>query len=71
MSRGTAPPLHLLIGFSLVSGLLVRVSGYLAGPHMSLPYYIESHVNLIVDYHIAYATLTLWLVDANAGRVWP
>jgi hypothetical protein len=27
-------------------------------------------VNLIIDYHIVYATLTAWLVAANAGHVW-
>ncbi|HME21913.1 MAG TPA: hypothetical protein VKI44_11345 [Acetobacteraceae bacterium] len=36
---------------------------------MDFPY-IESHVNLIIDYHIVYATLTAWLVTVNAGRVW-
>ncbi len=68
---------HLLIGLSLVSGLLVRVSGVFGvallltywTAHMDFPY-IESHVNLIIDYHIVYATLTAWLVVANAGRVW-
>ena len=68
---------HLLIGLSLVSGLLVRVSGVFGvallltywTAHMDFPY-IESHVNLIIDYHIVYATLTAWLVAANAGRVW-
>ena len=68
---------HLLIGLSLVSGLLVRVSGVFGvallltywTAHMNFPY-IESHVNLIIDYHIVYATLTVWLVVANAGRVW-
>ncbi len=68
---------HLLIGLSLVSGLLVRVSGVFGvallltywTAHMDFPY-IESHVNLIVDYHIVYALLTAWLVVADAGRVW-
>ena len=68
---------HLLIGLSLVSGLLVRVSGVFGvalmliywTAHMDFPY-IESHVNLIIDYHIVYAVLTAWLVVANAGRVW-
>jgi thiosulfate dehydrogenase [quinone] large subunit len=68
---------HLLIGLSLVSGLLVRVSGVFGvglllvywTAHMDFPY-VESHVNLIIDYHIVYATLTAWLVVANAGRVW-
>jgi hypothetical protein len=36
---------------------------------MDFPY-IESHVNLIIDYHIVYAVLTAWLVVADAGRVW-
>jgi thiosulfate dehydrogenase [quinone] large subunit len=68
---------HLLIGLSLVSGLLVRVSGVFGvallltywTAHMDFPY-IESHVNLIIDYHIVYATLTAWLVVVNAGRIW-
>lgn len=68
---------HLLIGLSLVFGLLVRVTGVSGVPllliywtaHMDFPY-IESHVNLIIDYHIVYATLTAWLVTVNAGRVW-
>ena len=67
---------HLLIGLSLVSGLLVRVSGVFGvallltywTAHMDFPY-IESHVNLIIDYHIVYATITVWLVAANAGHV--
>jgi thiosulfate dehydrogenase [quinone] large subunit len=66
---------HLLIGLSLVSGLLVRVSGPFGvalmltywTAHMDFPY-IESHVNLLVDYHIVYATLIGWLVVANAGH---
>jgi thiosulfate dehydrogenase [quinone] large subunit len=68
---------HLLIGLSLVSGLLVRISGVFGiallltywTAHMDFPY-IETHVNLVVDYHIVYATLTAWLVVANAGPVW-
>jgi thiosulfate dehydrogenase [quinone] large subunit len=68
---------HLLIGLSLVSGLLVRVSGVFGvallltywTAHMDFPY-IESHVNFILDYHIVYATLTGWLVAVNAGKVW-
>jgi thiosulfate dehydrogenase [quinone] large subunit len=66
---------HLLIGLSLVSGLLVRVSGAFGvalmltywTAHMDFPY-IESHVNLLVDYHIVYAVLIAWLVVANAGH---
>jgi thiosulfate dehydrogenase [quinone] large subunit len=66
---------HLLIGLSLVSGLLVRVSGPFGialmltywTAHMDFPY-IESHVNLLIDYHIVYATLVGYLVAANAGH---
>ena len=66
---------HLLIGLSLVSGLLVRVSGPFGvalmltywTAHMDFPY-IESHVNLLIDYHIVYAALITWLVVANAGH---
>jgi thiosulfate dehydrogenase [quinone] large subunit len=68
---------HLLIGLSLVSGLLVRISGIFGvalmltywTAHMDFPY-IENHTNLIIDFHIVYAALTGWLVAANAGRVW-
>jgi len=67
---------HLLIGLSLVSGLLVRVSGvfgvmlmltyYFA--HMDFPY-IESHVNFIMDFHLVYAGVLVYLMSVNAGRV--
>jgi len=68
---------HLLIGLSLISGMLVRVSGVFGvallltywTAHMDFPY-IESSVNCILDYHIVYATLTGWLVAVNAGKVW-
>jgi thiosulfate dehydrogenase (quinone) large subunit len=68
---------HLLIGLSLVSGLLVRVSGpfgvllmityYFA--HMKFPY-IEEHVNFLVDYHLVYATVIVYLIVHRAGHVW-
>jgi len=68
---------HLLIGLSLVSGLLVRVSGVFGvalvltywTAHMDFPY-IESHVNFLLDYHIVYAVLIGWLVAVNAGRAY-
>jgi thiosulfate dehydrogenase [quinone] large subunit len=68
---------HLLIGLSLISGLLVRVSGIFGvalmltywTAHMDFPY-IESPVNMIIDYHIVYAVLIGWLVAANAGLVY-
>lgn len=68
---------HLLIGLSLVSGLLVRVSGpfglllmityYFA--HMQWPF-IEDHLNFLVDFHLVYATVLVYLVAHNAGHVW-
>ena len=68
---------HLLIGLSLLSGLLVRVSGafgmallgmyYFA--HMDFPY-IENVNNLLVDYHIVYIGVIGYLILHDAGRVW-
>ena len=68
---------HLLIGLSLVSGLLVRVSGpfgallmvtyYFA--HMQWPF-IENHLNFLVDFHLVYAVVLVYLIAHNAGHVW-
>jgi len=68
---------HMLIGLSLISGLMVRVSGpfgvllmiiyYFA--HMKFPY-IEEPVNFLVDYHLVYATVIVWLTAHRAGHVW-
>ncbi len=68
---------HLLIGLSLVSGLLVRVSGPFAillmityyFAHMQFPF-IEDHLNYIVDYHLVYATVIVYLIAHRAGHVW-
>lgn len=68
---------HLLIGLSLLFGFMVRVSG-IAGTvllmlywtaHMDWPY-IENRNNLIVDYHIVYSVVLLYLVAKSAGHVW-
>ena len=67
---------HLAIGVSLLVGLAVRISS-LAGfalvllywtAHMEWPY-IENHNNFIVDYHIVYATVCLFLFANNAGHI--
>lgn len=68
---------HLLIGLSLLTGLGVRLSGpfgvllmityYFA--HMKFPY-IEEPVNFLVDYHLVYATVIVWLIAHRAGHVW-
>ena len=68
---------HLLIGLSLVSGLLVRVSGPFAVllmivyyfAHMEFPY-VEGHYNFIVDYHLVYATVIVFLIVHRCGHVW-
>jgi thiosulfate dehydrogenase (quinone) large subunit len=68
---------HLLIGLSLVSGLLVRVSSPFAimlmllywTAHMDYPY-IENVNNYLIDYHIVYAGVLVYLIVKNAGHVW-
>jgi thiosulfate dehydrogenase (quinone) large subunit len=67
---------HLLIGLSLISGFLVRVSGpfgillmityYFA--HMQFPF-IEDHLNYLVDFHLVYATVLVYLIAHRAGHV--
>jgi thiosulfate dehydrogenase [quinone] large subunit len=68
---------HLLIGLSLISGLLVRISApfgillmityYFA--HMEFPF-IEDHLNYLVDFHLVYATVLVYLIAHRAGHVW-
>jgi thiosulfate dehydrogenase (quinone) large subunit len=67
---------HLLIGLSLISGLLVRVSAPFAimmmlmywTAHMDFPY-IENANSLLVDYHIVYAGVLVLLIVKRAGHV--
>jgi thiosulfate dehydrogenase [quinone] large subunit len=68
---------HLLIGLSLVSGFMVRVSGPFGillmvtyhFAHMDWPF-IENHLNLFVDFHLVYATVIVYLIAHRAGHVW-
>ncbi|HEX5998526.1 MAG TPA: DoxX family membrane protein [Hyphomicrobiaceae bacterium] len=68
---------HLLIGLSLLAGLMVRVSSIFGillmllywMAHMDFPY-IENANNFIVDYHIVYASLLGYLIYKQAGYVW-
>jgi len=68
---------HLLIGLSLLAGLMVRLSAPFAillmllywTAHMDFPY-IENANNWIVDYHIVYALTLAWLFVRRAGHVW-
>jgi len=67
---------HLLIGLSLISGLLVRASAPFAiilmllywTAHMDYPY-VESVNNYLVDYHIVYAGVLVYLIVKRAGHV--
>ena len=67
---------HLLIGLSLISGLLVRVSAPFAilllimywTAHMDFPY-IENLNNYLIDYHIVYSGVLVYLMVKRAGHV--
>ena len=66
---------HLLIGLSLVFGLLVRASapfGFLMmilywTAHMDFPY-IEDVNSFLIDFHLVYAGLLVYLVMKRAGH---
>jgi len=68
---------HLLIGLSLLVGLMVRISASFGvalmlmywAAHMDWPY-IENQNNFILDYHIVYAGVLVYLVAKHAGHVW-
>ena len=67
---------HLLIGLSLLTGLMVRISASFGVmlmivywfAHMDWPF-IENSNNLIVDYHLVYAGVLTYLIVKHAGRV--
>jgi thiosulfate dehydrogenase (quinone) large subunit len=67
---------HLLIGLSLLTGLMVRVSASFGVllmivywfAHMDWPF-IENTNNLIVDFHLVYAGVLIYLVYKHAGHV--
>jgi thiosulfate dehydrogenase (quinone) large subunit len=67
---------HLLIGLSLISGLLVRASAPFAimlmllywTAHMDFPF-IENVNNYLVDYHIVYSGVLVYLILKRAGHV--
>ncbi len=68
---------HLLIGLSLLFGVMVRVSAsfgvLLMGiywlAHMDWPF-IENKNNFILDYHLVYAGVLTYLIVKQAGHVW-
>jgi thiosulfate dehydrogenase [quinone] large subunit len=68
---------HLLIGLSLLTGLMVRVSasfgvllmGIYWFAHMDWPF-IENTNNLIIDYHLVFGGVLIYLIVKRAGHVW-
>jgi thiosulfate dehydrogenase [quinone] large subunit len=67
---------HLLIGLSLLTGLMVRLSATFGVvlmvvywfAHMDWPF-IENTNNFVVDYHLVYAGVLMTLVVTRAGHV--
>ena len=67
---------HLALGLSLLLGLMVRLSGLVGAAllmtywlaHMDWPY-IENHNNFIVDYHVVYSVVLVFLAVKGAGKV--
>jgi thiosulfate dehydrogenase (quinone) large subunit len=67
---------HLLIGLSLVFGLFVRLSGPFAilllltywTAHMDFPY-VENVNSFLIDFHVVYAGLVVYLMMKRAGHV--
>ncbi|SRR5579871_1083707 len=67
---------HLMIGLSLISGFLVRASAPFAivlmllywTAHMDYPY-IDNVNNYLIDYHIIYAGVLVYLIAKRAGHV--
>ena len=66
---------HLLIGLSLLFGFMTRVSAafgtllmivyYFA--HMDFPF-IDDKTNFIMEFHLVYAGVLVWLITAKAGH---
>lgn len=67
---------HLLIGLSLLFGLMLRVSAAFGillmllywTAHMDFPY-IEDQNNFILDYHLVYAAVLAFLIVKQAGFI--
>lgn len=67
---------HLLIGLSLVSGFMVRVSGVFGivlmlvywSAHLDFPY-VSSPLNFLLDEHIVDAGVIVYLMAVHAGHI--
>ncbi len=68
---------HLLIGVSLIIGVGVRVSAPFGAllallyffPRLDFPY-VTNVNNFIIEYHLIYAMVLVYLAAVRAGRVW-
>jgi thiosulfate dehydrogenase [quinone] large subunit len=68
---------HLLIGLSLLTGLMVRVSASFGVllmliywmAHMDWPF-VENNTNFVFDFHLVYAGVLIYLIAKHAGHVW-
>ncbi|MDR3473781.1 MAG: DoxX family membrane protein [Devosia sp.] len=68
---------HLLIGLSLLTGLLIRVSSVFGiglmviywMAHMDFPYISDTN-NFLIDQHVVYALVLGLLIVKHAGHVW-
>jgi thiosulfate dehydrogenase [quinone] large subunit len=68
---------HLLIGLSLLFGILTRLSASFGialmilywMAHMDFPY-ISTTNYFLIDFHIVYALVLLMVIVTGAGRVW-
>lgn len=68
---------HLLIGLSLLVGLMVRVSAAFGillmviywMAHMDWPFISDTN-NFIIDSHLVYAGVLVYLIAMRAGHVW-
>lgn len=68
---------HLLIGLSLIFGLFVRVSASFGiflmilywMAHLDFPY-VSNPENFIIDEHVIFAGILLFLIVKHAGHVW-
>jgi thiosulfate dehydrogenase [quinone] large subunit len=67
---------HLLIGLSLLSGLMVRVSSTFGialmaiywMAHLDFPY-VSDTTNFLVDEHVVYALVLALLIATHAGHI--
>lgn len=68
---------HFLIGVSLILGIGVRVSSSFGAllvvlyyfPRLQFPF-VDGPNNFIVEYHLVYAVVLVYLGAIHAGRIW-